>query len=70
LHFHGFQSLVTGIRLNGKEVAQAAAPSHQAVNWAMNKSTGELVITIPPSADRTLKVEFAAKPDSKCEQNC
>lgn len=59
LHFHGFRGPVTRVLLNRSEIARA--PSRQTATWTMDDSTGEIVISIPPSADRTVNVEFTAE---------
>jgi alpha-glucosidase (family GH31 glycosyl hydrolase) len=59
LHFHGFRGPVARILLNRREIARVS--SREAANWTTNESTGDIVITIPPSADRLFEVEFTAE---------
>ena len=61
LHFHGVRSAVNHILLNGKAIARVANSSPEAANWTMDDSTGDIVISIPPSAGRVFKVEFTTE---------
>jgi alpha-glucosidase len=61
LLFHGLGSAVSRVVVNGAEIARAATPSRPAASWTTDESTGDILISIPPSAGRALIVEFAAK---------
>jgi len=61
LHFHGLRNPVNRILLNGKEIERATSSSLETANWTTDDSTGDILISIPPSSDREFAVEFTAE---------
>lgn len=63
LHFHGFQSPVARILLNGREITRQRPGSDHVASWATEESTGNILISIPHTSERKLEVEFATLPN-------
>jgi len=61
LHFRGLQSLVNRVLLNGKEIPRLGTENRPGatVSWATDGATGDILITVPQSENRSFEVEFA-----------
>jgi alpha-glucosidase len=63
LHLHGFANPVTALRIDGKEIAHAGTDgaARRVANWTTDATNGDVVISIPRSAKRSISVEFTTE---------
>lgn len=63
LHFRGLQNLANRMLFNGREIPQAGKENRPggAVSWSTDDITGDVLIAVPQSADRSFDVEFLAE---------
>jgi alpha-glucosidase len=64
LHFRGLQSRVDHVLFNGRKIPRAGKenrPGDEAT-WATDDATGDILISVPRSGDRSFDVEFLVEP--------
>jgi alpha-glucosidase (family GH31 glycosyl hydrolase) len=70
LHFHGLQSAVSRVLLDGNEIPRANAASAGGPHWWIDQTTGDVSVFIPRSAKPAFALEFAAEGPRTCGGNC
>lgn len=63
LHFRGLQSGVNRVLFNGREIPQSKIANSPggSVSWTTDAATGDVLISIPKSGDRSFDVQFFAE---------
>jgi len=59
LRFHGLTGPVSGVRIDGAEIARMGSDAAAAAHWSIDAASGDVLIFVAPRSKRDFTVEFA-----------
>ncbi len=72
LRFHGIHAPVDGVTLDGRKIsrADAAGPARSGASWRADEKTGDIIVSLPKSSQRTQVVQFETAAAWTCGGPC